>query len=1072
MEKTHILIVEDNPADALCLKNDLETSNGWNFATLHAETLAEAKKILKNGYFHAVVLDLGLPDSQGLETFLQIQKSAPSTSVVVLSGLDDETLAHEAVRNGAQDYLLKDKYDRQFLSRSIIYAIHRKQAEEETRRLNEDLEKRIYERTSELTMANEILFVEIADRKNAQAALLESERKYRELVQNANSAIIRWKHDGTLTFFNEQAQVIFGYEPHEVLGKKVSVLLPENGSPGFDLSTLIQDDVDRPQNYENYVSENVCKDGRRVWMVWTNKAMLDEDGNVSEILAVGSDITALKQYREALRESEDQYRAVFDNAAIGIDLLNPDGRIVKVNKALLDMVGYSEDEIRQKTFLDITHPDDREISKRKLESLLKGEVDSYRLEKRYVKKDGSTVWANLWSCSIRDENGGHTGTVGVVEDITERKRAEEALRQSESKYRFLAEHVTDVLWTVDLNLRTTYISPSVESVLGYTVEERLRQDVKDQLTPESLDIVQDKLLKNLRRAGERGIVPEDAVALTLDFVHKNGSVVSMESVMSFIVDETGSPIGIHGLSRDITERKKAEQALRGSEEFNRRLVENAPFGIVYLDGDGMVEYVNPAAKRIAGIPEGQDPVLLGHNILEVQGLQDQQQFQKGLDRLFRGKSLSDLEVPYVSSMGVETVLFGAATPRFSADGAVSGAILMFADISESKKAEELQREAERYKAVADLAGGVAHNFNNLLQIIIGGLELALMDLKTGKLSKLENALRKVLEGSRFGIETVRRLQSFAGIRDRSQRTEKGVFDLSGIIKQALEMSKTWWKTIPEKLGITISLNTKLQDGCFVRGEKNELFEVMLNLIKNATEALPQGGTIDVNAHIEGEQVVFTIEDTGIGISQDNLSRVFNPFFTTKARTGSGLGLASSRKIIDDCGGKIQVKSEEGKGTTFRILLPLAEQSSDAIKRSVQDVTGEAKTILVIDDMEAVLDVLKAGLTRSGHVVVTASSGQQGLDIFSENSIDLVICDLGMPGINGWEVGKRIKSVCDRRHISKTPFVLLTGWGGQSTEADSIAESGVDAVMEKPVNIEQIQEVIRKLIISEPSFQVS
>ena len=161
--------------------------------------------------------------------------------------------------------------------------------------------------------------------------------------------------------------------------------------------------------------------------------------------------------------------------------------------------------------------------------------------------------------------------------------------------------MSDLLWTVDLNLRTTYISPSVETLLGYSVEERLQQEVKDQLAPESLVIVQDKLVKKLRRAGEQRIVPEEAVALTLDFLHKKGSVVSMESVMSFIQDETGSPIGIHGLSRDITERKKAEQALRQSEEFNRRLVENAPFGIVYLEGDGTVEYVNPAAKRIAGL---------------------------------------------------------------------------------------------------------------------------------------------------------------------------------------------------------------------------------------------------------------------------------------------------------------------------------------------------------------------------------------------------------------------------------------------------------------------------------------
>jgi two-component system cell cycle sensor histidine kinase/response regulator CckA len=366
--------------------------------------------------------------------------------------------------------------------------------------------------------------------------------------------------------------------------------------------------------------------------------------------------------------------------------------------------------------------------------------------------------------------------------------------------------------------------------------------------------------------------------------------------------------------------------------------------------------------------------------------------------------------------------------------------------------------------VADLAGGVAHNFNNLLHIVMGYLELALVDLDLGNYSKVKDGLRKVLESSRFGVETVRRLQSFAGIRDHSQVTERGVFDLSAIVRQAVEMTKTWWKFIPEREGIEVTLNMLLQDGSLVRGAKNELFEVVVNLIKNASEALPQGGSIDIDTKVQGDQVVFRIKDTGIGISPENLKRLFNPFFTTKAAAGSGLGLASSRKIIEDCGGNIIAESAEGKGTTFTISLPLAEQPSEQVEAlaPAQQVAGPGKTILVIDDMESVLDILKAGLTRSGHVVVTATSGQQGLDIFKENPIDLVICDLGMPGINGWEVGRRIRSLCEERGIPKTPFILLTGWGGQKTEAEKIAESGVDAVAEKPVNIGIMLDVVRQL----------
>jgi two-component system, cell cycle sensor histidine kinase and response regulator CckA len=356
---------------------------------------------------------------------------------------------------------------------------------------------------------------------------------------------------------------------------------------------------------------------------------------------------------------------------------------------------------------------------------------------------------------------------------------------------------------------------------------------------------------------------------------------------------------------------------------------------------------------------------------------------------------------------------------------------------------------------------VAHNFNNLLQIVISNLELAIMNLEMGNYIGIEVALQNVLESSRFGAETVRRLQSFAGIRDHSRPSEKGSFDLSGIVGQALEMSKTWWKAIPEKQGINISLDMELQDGCLVECEKSELFEVVVNLVRNAAEALPQGGAIYVKTHVEGDSVVFKIRDTGIGISEQNLKRLFNPFFTTKAKAGSGLGLASSRKIIHDCGGNILVESSEGEGTTFTILLPLAQGLPEQPELPTE-VSGPTMTILVIEDTEAVSDALEAGLAMFGHVVLTASSGSQGLEIFEENAIDLVICDLGMPGINGWEVAKRVRSTCEERHISKTPFILLTGWGGQKTEVRKIAESGVDAVVEKPINLENILEIVRDL----------
>lgn len=392
------------------------------------------------------------------------------------------------------------------------------------------------------------------------------------------------------------------------------------------------------------------------------------------------------------------------------------------------------------------------------------------------------------------------------------------------------------------------------------------------------------------------------------------------------------------------------------------------------------------------------------------------------------------------------------------------------DITEIKRTQELLLQSERHRAVADLAGGVAHNFNNLLQIIMGGLELALLDLDLRNCSDVRDVLRKILESCKFGAETVRRLQSFAHIRDHSRLLKQKVFDLTEIVEQSLEMSKTWWKTIPERQGIDIAIHKKLHKGCLIRGEKNEMFEVIVNLIKNAAEALPNGGDIIVRTYLDGDHVVLKVRDTGVGISEDHLARLFNPFFTTKAEAGSGLGLSSSRKIIEASGGNILVESVLGKGSTFTIQAPLAELPDDQTDPPAQQPPGAHMTVLVIDDMEDTLNLLKAILSRFGHTVVTATSGSAGVEVFKENPIDVVICDLGMPGINGWEVGKRIKAICGERGASKTPFALLTGWGGQKNETALISESGVNFVLEKPIDIKNLREVLRSVSLHNLQIQ--
>lgn len=896
------------------------------------------------------------------------------------------------------------------------------------------------------------VMIDLTERKKAEAAAREHEERYRVLVENLNEGIFVVK-DGVLKFANPRSVEFTGYSADELTsGSFLEFVHPD------DREMVVQRHTDRMAGDETpyqYPLRIVARDGSVKWLLVQSRMIPWQGERVSLVSA--TDITLLKVAENALRESEELLSAVLDALPDVVGVLLPDYTVTRYNRAGYELLGLAPAEVTgRKCYELIGRPESceqcataRALRSKKTESI-----------EKYVPELGRYLWCT--SCPLLDPDGNVRLVIERLLDITNRKRAEEALRESEAKFRFLAEHASDVLWTTDLSMRTTYVSPAIERVLGFTPEERIQQNVESQLTPESLRIAQQTLVEELRREREEGIRPDENAVLEMDFLHKNGSVVCLESVMKFIRDAKGTPTGIHGLSRDITERKKAEEALRKSEEFNRRLVDHAPFGILYLAGDGIIEYVNPAANRIAGIPEGQVSGVLGLNILELPGLQDRSEAREGFHRLLQGESISDLEIPYKSTMGRDTVLLVAATPRFGSDATVTGAIIMFTDISERKRAEELQRETVRFRAVADLAGGVAHNFNNLLQIVIGNLDLALMDLEAGDDAAVRDSLEQVLKSSRSGAEVVRRLQAFSHDDDTGRVSQVVTFDVSDVARQAASIGQSW-VTACEKEGRKVSLLTRLKEGCLVKADKNQIFGVVVNLVRNAVEAIPTSGDVDLTTAIEGDKVVVQVRDTGRGINQENLERLFNPFFTTKAEPGAGLSLASGKKIVEESGGRILVDSVEGQGTTFTVLFPLAEKLPEPAKALPEQETELPITILVIDDIDAITDLMKSALTQFGHAVLTALSGEEGIEIFRDNPADVVICDLGMPGMSGWEVGERISALCRERGIPKTPFILLTAWADQELEKEKIARSGVDAVVGKPLKIQTLREVIREVL---------
>ena len=478
---------------------------------------------------------------------------------------------------------------------------------------------------------------------------------------------------------------------------------------------------------------------------------------------------------------------------------------------------------------------------------------------------------------------------------------------------------------------------------------------------------------------------------------------------------------------------------------------------------------NFSIVHVDTLAEAKDRLEQGHFhavVLDL-GLSD----SRGMET-FLGIKNSNSEVPIVVLSGMNDETLAIETLREGAqdyllkekwDGYFLSRSINFA--IQRRQAEKALRETqERFgRVVADVASGVAHNFNNLLQVVIGSANLAIKQLQSGEFSNVKENLERILYSSQSGAETVRRLNRFARTHLEGEEyplTE--VFDLSDLVSQAVEITIPWWKTHPEKKGIVIDLATELADGCIVKGKKNEMFEVLINLLKNATEALPNGGAIRIETRLEPDGIVLYIRDNGVGIPEKDVDRVFTPFFTTNAEVGRGLGLATSRKIVDEHGGRISVTSAEGQGTAFVVSLPLLRTVPEMHTVAPMSIKDKPLAILVIDDTEVLVEVIRDGLEAFGHTVFTALSGEEGLAIFRNHPVDLVICDLGLLGMNGWEVGEAVKDLCSARKVPKPPFVILTGWSDQSGEKEKIVKSGVDRVIQKPVDMSKLLAVISSL----------
>lgn len=512
--------------------------------------------------------------------------------------------------------------------------------------------------------------------------------------------------------------------------------------------------------------------------------------------------------------------------------------------------------------------------------------------------------------------------------------------------------------------------------------------------------------------------------------------------------EPSTPETIQPPSREGNGRTKPRAPLTTSPaQLSDQALDRAPQGICILDIQGNILRINQTIERIQG---GIGADLLGHSPGVL--FRDPRVFHRLFDEVKRYGQREMNDVSLISSRGAlyqaDVYLAG-----LTQDGQVAAYLMVINDITQKKAFAEKFVQTEKLAALGTMAGGVAHDFNNLLMAILGNIQLILPNVGD---KEIRQRLQNIEKAVHDGAHTVRRLQKLTE-KDRDPVSAAVPSDLREVVSDVIELTRPRWKNAMEKHGHSIAFRMEIEPDCLVAIHPSDLREILTNLIFNAIEAMPEGGTIIFRSRATAGEIILEIADTGVGMGEEIQGKIFDPFFTTKGIGNSGLGLSVSWSLVNRAGGEISVRSKPGKGTVFSIQLPKAQASR---KKVDSERNGEAKRtcrLLVVEDDPQILGILRDMLRLKGHKVVATDNSEAALNLIAEENFDLVLTDLGMPVVSGWDIAKQVKA-----KNPEVPVVMITGWGAQYEEED-LTQRGVDRLLSKPLSWDTLLHSIEQLL---------
>ena len=766
-------------------------------------------------------------------------------------------------------------------------------------------------------------FRDITERKQADEKLRKSEARYRLLAEHTKDIVWLMDMDTRTSYQSPSSEILRGFTSQELRDLPLEKnLTPESLKLAMELLFSEIPKIEADPGYNPVLMlelEYYRKDGATMWLENKFSVIRDEGGKPVSILGEGRDITERKKAEAALKESEERFRALYDRSLYAVYIHDLEGNFIDANQYALDLLGYRRDEIVSINFGKLLSPDKLALAIKTTMELIEGGKQSEITEYTLKGKGGKYVHIETTATILYRESKPYA-VLGIALDITKRKEIEAELIMSEKKYRLLADNVTDVIWMSDMNLNTTYISPSVYAMQGHTPEEAMKLSYEQRFTPDSLVKLR-AIFADAMEKEKKGIqLPDNIGTFEAEYYRKDGSTYWTETRASFIRDKTEKAVAIMGVTRDISLKKKAE------------------------------------ADKVK---------------LEIQN-----------------------------------------------------------------------RQLQKSESLGRMAASIAHHFNNQLGVVIGNLELAIGDQP--KDAPSSKSLAAAMKAAWNSADMSGLMLTYLGqTHDKVEPV-----DLAYCCHKILPILKA---AIPANVVMEASISSS---GSIINANTDHIQQILTNLITNAHEAVGKtAGTIYLKVKTDSPAEISTknrfpvdwqpqndayacleVTDTGCGIEEKNIEKLFDPFYTTKF-TGRGMGLAVVMGLVNSHKGVITVDSEPGSGSTFCLFFPVSEEAGRkpqaieidrdvTISSLAQRKMEEVGTVLAVEDEEMLRNVVGAMLESFGFTVLKAKDGIEALEIFRQyqSEIKFVLSDLTMPRMDGWETLTAL-----RKLQPGLPVILASGY---------------------------------------------